>query len=326
MAKLMQLLLLCALLPAGALAQNGKTAENYPNRAIRFVVPTNPGGLSSLLAHWISKSLTDAWGQAVVVDNRPGAGQNYGSEIVAKSEPDGYTILLSGIANTVAPALYPKLAYDPIKDLAWITTIAKVPVLLVSNPSVPASNVKELIAYAKSQPGKLTFGSAGIGTSGHLAGELFKSIAKVDLTHVPYKGAAPAIVDTVAGRIDLYFGAMATPMQYVRAGRLRALGIASIKRSSAEPDIPTFDEQGLKGFDASTFYAVATRSGTPKEIIDKLNSEIVRIIKRPDEVSKKLGAAGAEFVADSAADVTAFVKNEIEKWGNVVKQSGTKME
>jgi tripartite-type tricarboxylate transporter receptor subunit TctC len=322
MPKLLPLLFVSVLLPAMACAQSSST---YPNRAIRFVVPSPPGGITDILARAISKTLTEVWAQPVIVDNRPGAGQNYGSEIVAKSQPDGYTILFGGIANTIAPALYPKLAYDPIKDLAWVTNMARVPVLLVVYPNLPVNNVKELIALAKAQPGKLTYGSSGIATSGHLAGELLKYMAQIDVTHVPYKGSALALPDTISGRVSVYLGAMSSPMPYVRSGRLRAIGICSIQRSPAEPDIPTLHEQGLKGFDTSTFYAVATRAGTPAAIVNKLNVEIVRAIKLP-EVSKSLAAAGADFVGDSPAAITAFVKSETEKWGKIIKLSGTRVE
>lgn len=316
----------CALLPAAALAQQGNAAiQNYPTRAIRFVVPSTPAGITDVLARGIGRHLTEAWGQSVIVDNRPGAAQNYGSEIVAKSQPDGYTLLFAGIANTVAPALYPNLAYDPIRDFVWITNMAKVPIILVAPQASPVTNVKELIALAKAQPGKLTFGSAGFATSGHLAGQLLQYMTGVSMIHVPYKGSAVAIPDALSGRIDFYFGAMASPMPHVKSGRLRAIGLASIKRSSAAPEISTLDEQGLKGFDASTFYAVTARSGTPQGIVNKLNAEIVRIIKLP-EVSKALAADGADFVGDSSAQVTTFVKFEIAKWAKVMKQTGAKVE
>jgi tripartite-type tricarboxylate transporter receptor subunit TctC len=318
--------LACALLPAAALAQQRPdAARTYPNRAIRFVVPSTPAGITDILARSIGRNLTDAWGQSVIVDNRPGAAQNYGSEIVAKSQPDGYTLLFAGIANTVAPALYPTLAYDPLRDFVWITDMAKVPIILVALQSSPVTNAKELIAAAKAQPGKLTYGSAGFATSGHLAGALLQYMTGIKMIHVPYKGSAVAIPDLLGGRIDFYFGAMSSPMPFVKSGRLRAIGLASIRRSPSAPEIATLDEQGLKGFDASTFYAVATRAGTPKPIVDKLNAEIVRIIKLP-EVNKTLANDGAEFVGDSSAEVTAFVKREIAKWAKVMKDTGAKPE
>lgn len=315
----------CSLVSTVAIAQASGAAHNYPQRAIRFVVPSTPAGITDILARGISRNLAETWGQSVIVDNRPGAAQNYGSEIVAKSQPDGYTLLFAGIANTVAPALYPKLAYDPLRDFVWITNMAKVPIILVALQSSPVTNVKELIALAKAQPGKVTFGSAGFATSGHLAGQLLQYMTGVSMVHVPYKGSAVAIPDLLGGRIDFYFGAMASPMPHVKSGRLRAVGLASIKRSPSAPEISTLDEQGLKGFDASTFYAVTARAGTPPAIVNKLNAEIVRIIRLP-EVSKALAADGAEFVGDSSAEVTAFVKSEIAKWAKVMKQTGAKAE
>ena len=325
MSRLLGLWLACAWLSNAGAAQPADPAQGYPNRAIRFVVPSTPAGITDILARGIGRGLTESWGQPVIVDNRPGAGQNYGSEIVAKSQPDGYTLLFAGIANTVAPALYPNLGYDPIRDLVWITNIATVPIILVALQSSPVTNVKELIAAAKAQPGKLTYGSSGFGTSGHLAGALLEYMSKTKMVHVPYKGSAVAIPDLLGGRIDFYFGAMSSPMPFVKSGRLRAIGLASIKRSPSAPDISTLDEQGLKGFDASTFYAVAARAGTPKPIVDKLNAEIVRTIKQP-EVNKALAAGGAEFVGDSSAEVTAFVKATTAKWGRVLKETGAKAE
>lgn len=326
MKQLVALSLTCALLPTAVLAQQGAgAAQNYPNRSIRLVVPSTPAGITDILARGVGRNLTDAWGQTVVVDNRPGAAQNYGSEIVAKSQPDGYTLLFGGIANTVAPALYPNLGYDPLRDFAWITNMAKVPIILVALQSSPVTNLKELLAAAKAQPGKLTYGSAGFATSGHLAGALLEYMTGLKMIHVPYKGSAVAIPDLLGGRLDFYFGAMSSPMPHVKSGRLRAIGLASMKRSPAAPEIATLHEQGLKGFDASTFYAVAARAGTPRPIVNKLNAEIVRIIKLP-EVNKTLANDGAEFVGDSPDEVTAFVKMEIAKWAKVMKQTGAKPE
>ena len=315
--------LACAFAPALATAQSG--AQSYPSKTIRVIVPYAPGGIADSLARLVGQKLAAAWGQPVVVENRPGASTNLGSEFVAKSAPDGYTLLAGGIANTVGPALYAKLPYDPIRDFAWVTNMAKVPVLLAVHPSLPARNAKDIIALAKAKPGTLAYGSAGIATSGHLAGELFKSVARVDLTHVPYKGAAPALLDTISGQVPLYFGAMASPMPHVKTGRLRAIGVTTLTRASAAPDIPTLDEQGLKGFETSTWYGIAAPAGTPKEIVSKLNAEIVRIIKLA-EVRERLASEGADFVGDTPEELTAFVKAEIAKWAKVVRQSGVKVE
>jgi tripartite-type tricarboxylate transporter receptor subunit TctC len=312
-----------AFAPALGSAQSG--AQSYPSKAIRIIVPYGPGGISDNLARLVGPKLTAAWGQPVVVENRPGASTNLGSELVARSAPDGYTLLAAGIANTVGPALYPKLPYDPIRDFAWVTNMAKVPVLLVVHPSLPVRNVKDIIALAKAKPGALAYGSSGIATSGHLAGELFKSMAGVDLTHVPYKGSAQALLDNISGQVPLYFGAMASPMPFVKTGRLRAIGVTTLKRAPAAPDIPTLDEQGLKGFETSTWYGIAAPAGTAKEIVSKLNAEIVRIIKLAD-VQERLASEGADFVGDTPEEMTAFVKGEIAKWAKVVRQSGMKVE
>lgn len=316
---LSRFVLVCFLLPAFALA-----AENYPSKPVRIVVPYGPGGITDRLARLVGQRLSATWGQPVIIENRPGAGTNLGSELVANANADGHTLLWAGIANTVGPALYAKLPYDPIKDFAWVTNIAKVPVLLVSHPSFPARNAKELITLAKAKPGTLAFGTAGIATSGHLAGELFKTAAGVDMTHVPYKGSSQALIDNLSGQVPLYFGAMASPMPHVKSGRLRAIAVTTLKRSSALPDVPTLDEQGLKGFETATWYGVAAPAGTPKEIIKKLHAEIVRIIKLP-EVRERLASEGADFVGDTPEELTAFVKSEIAKWARVVKQAGMKV-
>ena len=325
------LLLACALAPALATAQSGAqspstgSGHGYPVKPIRVIVPYGPGGIADTLARLVGQKLTAAWGQPVIVENRPGAGTNLGSELVAKAAPDGYTILSAGIANTVGPALYSKLPYDPIRDFAWITNMAKVPIMLVAHPSFPARNAKEIIALAKAKPGSIAYASAGIATSGHLAGELFKSTTGVDMTHVPYKGSAGALIDTISGQVPLYFGAMASPMPHVKTGKLRAIGVTTLKRASAAPDIPTLDEQGLKGFETVTWYGYAAPAGTPKEIVSKLNAEVVRIIKLPD-VRDRLASEGADFVGDTPEALTAFVKAEIVKWNKVVKLSGAKID
>jgi tripartite-type tricarboxylate transporter receptor subunit TctC len=313
-------------LPAVAWSQAGNPAATYPSKPIRIIVPYAPGGITDRLARMVGQKMTAAWGgQPVVIENRPGAATNLGSELVAKAPPDGYTLLWAGIANTVGPALYKNLPYDPLRDFTWVTNMAKVPVLIVSHPSLPAKSGRDLIELAKRRPGVLAFGTAGIGTSGHLAGELFNAMAGVRMTHVPYKGSSQALIDTLSGQVPLYFGAMASPMQHVKTGRVHAIAVTTLKRSAALPDVPTLDEQGLKGFETATWYGVAAPAGTPKEIVTKLNVEIVRIIKLPD-VRQDLASEGAEFVGDTPEELTAFVKQEIEKWAKVVKLSGLKAE
>jgi len=315
--------LLSFYLPNCLAAQAGGSASNYPNKPIRIVVPYAPGGISDRLARLVGQELTAAWSQQVIVDNRPGAGTNLGSQLVAKSNPDGYTLLWAGIANTVGPALYKDLPYDPLRDFAWVTNMAKVPVLVAAHRSFPVKNARQLIDLAKRQPEAIAFGTAGIATSGHLAGALFNTMAGVRLTHVPYRGAGPALIDALSGQVPLYFGAMASPMQHVKSGRLNAIAVTTLKRSNALPEVQTLHEQGLKGFEAATWYGVAAPTGTPKDIISKINIEIVRIINLP-QVRKGLESEGADFVGDSPEEITAFVVQEIEKWARVAKQAGLK--
>jgi len=306
-------------------AQPAVGTSSYPAKAIRIVVPYAPGGISDRLARLVGQELTVAWSQQVLVDNRPGAGTNLGSELVAKAPPDGYTLLWAGIANTIGPALYKDLPYDPIKDFDWVTNMAKVPVLIAAHRSFPVKNARQLIELAKRQPDAIAFGTAGIATSGHLAGALFNTMAGVRLTHVPYRGAGPALVDSLSGQIPLYFGAMASPVQHVKSGRLNAIAVTTLRRSAVLPEVPTLDEQGVKGFETATWYGVAAPAGTPKDIVAKVAAEIARIIKLP-QVRRGLESEGADFVGDTPDEITAFVKQEIAKWSKVVKQSGLRAE
>jgi len=300
-------------------------AQNYPTKPIRFIVGYTPGGAADILARAVGARLNEAWGQSVVVENRPGAGTNIGSEIAAKSPPDGYTLFMPTVANAINVTLYPKLAYDPVRDFVYVTDIAKVPGIVVVHPSVPAKNVKELIALAKAHPNELRYGSTGIGSPHHLAGELFKTMAGIKMIHVPYKGASPALVDVVAGHIEVYFGAFVSVLPHVRSGRLRALGVTSLKRVSVLPEVATIDEQGLKGFETGSWFGVAVPAATPREIVTKLHAEVVRIIKLP-EVYERIASEGADFVGDTPEQFTAFFKAEIVKWGKAVKVSGARPE
>ena len=300
-------------------------AQQYPTKTIRFIVPYTPGGGADILARAVGARLTEAWGQSVVVENRPGAGTNLGSEIAARSAPDGYTLFMPTIANAINPTLYGKLTYDPVKDFAHITNLAKVPGMVVVHPSVPVKSAKELIALAKKHPDQLRHGSTGIGSPHHLAGELFKTMAGVKMIHVPYKGASPALVDVAAGHIEVYFGAMVSVLPHVKSGRLRPLAVTSIKRAAVVPDLPTLDEQGLKGFETGSWFWVSAPAGTPSEIITKLHGEIVRIIKMP-EVTNRIASDGADFVGNTPEQFTEFIRTEIVKWGKVVKISGAKVD
>jgi tripartite-type tricarboxylate transporter receptor subunit TctC len=314
--------LLAALGATAALAQ---TAPAYPTKTIRWIVAYTPGGTADMLARAIGQKLGEAWGQQVIVDNRPGGGTNIGTEVAAKAPPDGHTLFMPTVANAINPTLYPKLTYDILRDFIHITNFAKVPGILVVHPSVPAKNVKELIALARANPNSLRHGSTGIGSPHHLAGEIFKSMTGVKMVHVPYRGASPAFVDIVAGHIEIYFGAMVSTLPHVKSGRVRALGVTALKRVAAVPDIQTISEQGLKGFETGSWFGMSVPTGTPREIVTRLHRESVRILALP-EVRDRMASEGADFVGDTPEQFTAFFKSEIEKWGRAVKASGAKPE
>ncbi len=313
-----------AMLLAGAAL--GAQAENYPSKPIRMIVPFSVGGTTDILARIIGQELTKAWGQQVIIDNRPGAGGNIGADLVAKSAPDGYTLVMGTVGtHAINASLYKKMPYDTVKDFAPITLVAAVPNVLVVHPAVPAKSVKELIEYAKANPGKLSFASSGNGTSVHLSGELFKAMAGVSMTHIPYKGSAPAIIDLMGGQVQLMFDNMPTALPHVKAGRLRALAVTSAKRSPAMPDLPTIAEAGVAGYEASSWFGVLAPAGTPSAIVTKLNGEIVRILGLP-EIKERLLSQGAEPVGNSPEQFAAHITAEMAKWGNVVKASGAQVD
>jgi tripartite-type tricarboxylate transporter receptor subunit TctC len=264
--------------------------------------------------------------QPILVDNKPGAGGNIGADIVAKSPADGYTILMGAVAtHAINPALYKSIPYDPIKDFAPVTQVASTPNVLVVNSSVPANNVAELIAYAKANPGKLSFGSGSIGSAGHLAGELFKTTAGVDMVHVPYKGAGPAMQDLMGGQIQLMFDNLASSLAQVKAGKIRALAVTTPKRTNFAPELPTIAEAGLPGFDISTWFGIFTPAGTPKDALDRLHAEFTRALAAPD-VREKMLNLGAEPVGNKPEEFAAYIKSEAEKYAKVIKASGAKVD
>jgi tripartite-type tricarboxylate transporter receptor subunit TctC len=300
--------------------------QPYPSKPIRLVVPFPAGGPLDVIARAIGQKLSLAWGQPVIIDNRPGAGGNIGADLVAKSAPDGYTILEGALStHAVNVSLYSKLPYDPIKDFAPITLVAVTPNVLVLNPSVPANSVAELIAYARANPGKLAFGSGGNGSAGHLAGELFKTEAKLDIVHVPYKGSAPAMQDLLGGQIQLMFDNLASSMQQVRAGKLKAIAVTTAKRSPLVPDLPTLAETGLPGFDIYTWWGFLAPAGTPKEIIAKWNAEVTRILGTP-EMQAYFAQQGAEPSPTSPEQFMALIQSEIPKYAKIIKASGAKVD
>ena len=313
-------LLACALLMTGAaMAQPG-----YPAKAIRYVVPFPAGGPLDIVARAIGVELNKSWNQPVIIDNRPGAGGNIGADLVAKSPADGYTILMGAVStHAINVALYSKLPYDPVRDFAPVTLITSVPNVLVLHPSVPAHTVKELIALAKARPGQLNFASGSTGSAGHLAGELFKSMAGVDMTHIPYKGAAPAVIDLIAGHVSLMFDNLSSALPNIKTARVRAVAVTTLKRSPLLPQLPTISEAGLRGFDVSTWFGVFAPAGTPADIVARLNTEIVRALHTA-EMRERLAALGAEPIGNKPEEFAAFIKTEIPKYAKVVKASGAK--
>jgi len=301
-------------------------AEDYPSRAITLVIPFAPGGSTSIVGRGVADKMSELLGEKVVVDNRPGAGGTVGTKAVAKSAPDGYTILL-GYTGTLAigPSLYKNVGYDARKDFAPIGMIGNAPNSLVVHPSFPANTLAELIAYAKANPGKVNFGSAGAGTASHITGEYFARAAGITLVHIPYKGTGPALTDLLGGHIPMAFAPIPASHAHVSAGTLRALGVTSLSRSGLLPQVPTIAESGLPGFDASLYYGLAAPAGTPRPIIDKLNKAL-RDALASDEVKKQLGNDGTEITPGAPEDYAALIDKDEKKWSQLVKASGVEPE
>jgi len=294
-------------------------AETWPTRPIRFIVPFAPGGGGDVVGRIIGQRMSEQLGKPLIIDNRAGGGGTLGCELAAKAAPDGYTLLLGNVGPiAVGPALYPKLAYDPVRDFAPVTMIASFPNLLVANPGLPFKTVPELVAYAKSRPGQLNFASAGAGTSTHLAGELFKSVAGIDVVHVPYKGGAAAMTDIIAGQVAYYFGTMPSSMPLAKAGKLRALAVTSLTRSPAAPEVPTIAESGYPKFETAAWYGLMFPTGTPREIVARTNAATMVVLALPD-IRERLVHEGSEPLGSTPAQFGAYIKAEIAKWSAVVK-------
>ena len=323
----MRILVLFVLIAGALLAHPTRAASaDYPNRPLRLIVPFPPGGAVDILGRAISNNARELIGQNIVVDNRPGFGGAVGSEIAARSQPDGYTLLMASTSTiSINPALYSKLAYHPIKDFAPITLVAFVPHLVVVNPSVPAANLKEFIAYAKGKGGQLQYGSAGSGTPHHIAVEMFKQLTGVDMLHVPYKGTAPAVLDLLSGRVHFMSAEVLALLPHVRAGKLRALGMATSSRNQIAPDIPTISEAGVPGFEITGWYGVVAPAGTPREILNRLSAGIAKATKTPD-MQQRFADLGATPVGNTPEEFAAFIKREGAKWAKAVKDSGAKVE
>ena len=301
------------------------TAQPYPSKPVRIIVNFPAGGVADIYARIIGAKVQDAWGQPVVVENRTGGGGNIGADAVAKSAPDGYTLNMSAIGpHAVNVTLFSKMPYDPVKDFAAVALVLEAEGLLVVHPTVPAHNVAELIAYARANPGKLTFASAGPGTASHLAGELFKTMAKVDMLHIPYKGNVPAITDLLAGQTSLLFATMPTVLPHAKAGKLRAIATLGSERSAATPELPTIGET-LKGFEVNNWIGLFAPAGTPPEIVRRWNAEVMRVMRSSD-IQARLPVDGARFTPNTPEQFSAFVKSEIAKWAPVVKASGARVD
>lgn len=300
-------------------AESTMSAE-YPTKPLRVIVPYAPGGGTDTAARIIAQKLTETWRQIVVVDNRPGAAGIIGSDLVAKAPPDGHTLLVAAGAHAINPSLYRKLPYDVHKDFAHIAFLVTAPNILVVNPSVQANSVKELIALAKATPGQLNFGSGGAGQTPHLAGELFKSMAGVDMTHVPYKGGAPATADLIGGRISVMFGGMVLTLPHVKAGKLRALATTGAVRAKAVSNLPTIAESGLPGYEADEWFGMWTPAGTPPPIVQKLNGAVRGVLKMPD-TQERFATLGAEVVDMNTKQFAAFEQKQIAKWAKVAREA-----
>jgi tripartite-type tricarboxylate transporter receptor subunit TctC len=321
--KNLKLLLREILLPAMLVSCAFASAQNYPAKAIRVVVPAVPGGGTDILARLLSPKLTELFGQTVIVDNRGGAFTNIGTEIVARSAPDGYTVLIATTPHAINPSLFPKLPFDPINDFTMISQLALTQTVLVVHPSLPAKDVKEFIALAKARPGQLTAGTAG-GNSAFLAVEMLKTMAKIDVLNIPYKGAGQALNDTVAGHVQFQVNTLLAALPFIQAGRLRAIGVCGAKRATALPNVPTVAET-IKGFESSGWYALMGPAGMPREVVLRINDGFSKALRTP-EITRRLSEMGVDVVAGSPDELTKLMPREITKWGAVVKASGAKAE
>ncbi len=300
-------------------------AQYYPSKPIRFIIPFPPGGPTDILGRVVAQRLSETWSVQVVADNRPGAGGNIGTEQCAKSPPDGYTLCMLSIAQTISPSIYARLGFDPNRDFVHVTLLATLPSLLLVHPSLPAKNVKELLALAKARPGALNYASGGSGTSSQMLMELLKLQGGINIVHVPYKGTGPALIDQISGLIEVAFSTVIAALPYAQAGKLRALAISTRERFPLLPSLATVDESGLKGFDGGSWQGVIMPAGTPREIVIKANAEFAKMLKSP-ETKDRILAMGGITLGNSPDEFTAFVRAETDKWAKVVKAAGVRGE
>ena len=300
-------------------------AQAYPSKPLRIIVGFPPGGATDVAARAVAQKLTESIGQQVIVDNRPGAASNIGAELVARAAPDGYTLFMGSVSTAINPSLYSKLSYDPLRDFAAVTQVANTPFLLVTHPSMPVKNVKELIAFAKARPGQVNYATAGAGSGGHLFMELFRSLTDINIVSVPYKGAAPATTDVLAGQVPLMFDNILTTLPLVRSGRFRGLAVSTAARSPIAPDISTMAEAGVAGYEANAWFGVFAPAATPKDLIARINAEIVKGLQTAD-MRERLRALGAEPVGGTPEQYAAFFRAEVAKWAKVVKAAGVRLD
>jgi tripartite-type tricarboxylate transporter receptor subunit TctC len=303
---------------------NHVNAQEWPTKSIRWIVPFPPGGAMDVMARALAEKSSKTLGQAIIVENKPGAGGNIGAELVARSDADGYTMIITSIGMATNKFLYPKLAYDPVKDFSPVSLIAIVPNVLVTNSTQPnVKTVSDVIANAKAQPGRLTYASAGNGTSIHLAGEVFTSLAKIDMQHVPYKGSGPAVTDLIGGQVNYMFDSITSAKPHISSGKLRPIGLTTTKRSKALPGVPTIAESGLPGYDVTPWFAVFVPGGTPSPIVKKLNKALVTSLESP-EIREKFDSIGAEPIGSSPEEMAKYLNKEIERWGKVISTNAIK--
>ena len=316
-----------ALIALGTLSASAPLAQaqGYPAKPVRFIIPFPPGGPTDLMGRTAADRLTKAFGVQFIADNRAGAGGNIGTELCAKSPPDGYTVCMFTVAQSISPAIYKKLGYDPLKDFAPVTLMAILPSMLTTHPSLPVKNVKELVALAKARPGALSYASTGNGTSPHMLMEMFKAMVGIDVVHIPYKGQAPAVVDQIAGQVQLAFNTAVTVLPHVQQGKLKPIAISTRERFPPMPDLQTIDESGVKGYDGSSWQAVVMPTGTPRDIVSKVHQELAAMLKAPDTREKFLsqGALASGITPDEFAK---FLKAEMEKWAKVAKAAKVKLD
>jgi tripartite-type tricarboxylate transporter receptor subunit TctC len=296
-------------------------ADNYPARPVRFIVSLAPGGGTDFVARVLAGRLSETWGQQVVVDNRPGAGSILGAELVAKAAPDGYTLLMGTNSLLTQPSLFKNLPYDVRKDFAPVTLALRAPLMLTAHPSLAVANLKELIALARAKPGELSYASPALATTGHLGGELFKLVTKVDIVHVPYKGAGSAIASLLAGEVKLMYSSPPAVVAHVKAGRLKALGVTGTKRAAQAPEIPTFEESGVNGVEAYDWYGVLAPAGTPRAVIARLNAKVIEVLNMPDIANRFAVTQFAEAVGSTPEELQRFIVAEVARWGKVIRDA-----